>query len=178
MTNFVDPRKATQIKYEPSSSTFRHALLLITMQKGRLCCDIVNNNFIAVQMQHKYKSWTDNFFKRKCVSLCSMNSMLLTNQQKRWCYTNVTVKFWNKTMCLSYRIIIHFVILRNFYNKKETVSIKYLNNLYFVNLNALSNHSSANTNASCCLREKKSRAEIYTEEKILKKIQKLEANQR
>ena len=73
---------------------------------------------------------------------------------------------------------IHFVILRNFYNKKETVSIKYLNNLYFVNLNALSNHSSANTNASCCLCEKKSRAEINTEEKILKKIQKLEANQR
>ena len=33
MANFDDPRKATQIKYEPSSSTFTHALLLIIMQK-------------------------------------------------------------------------------------------------------------------------------------------------
>ena len=57
-------------------------------------------------------------------------------------------------MCLSYQLIIHFVILRNFYNKKQTVFIKQLNNPYFVNLNALPNHSSANSNASCRLREK------------------------
>ena len=86
MTNFVDPRKAIQIKYEPSLSTFTHALLLITMQKGRLCSHIVINNFIVVQMQHEYKSWTDKFFKRKFVSLRSMNSTLFTNQQKRWCF--------------------------------------------------------------------------------------------
>ena len=85
MTNFVDPRKATEIKYDPSLSTFTHAWLLITMQKGRLCCHIAINNFIVVQMQHEYKSWTDKFFKRKFVSLYSMNSTLFTNQQKRWC---------------------------------------------------------------------------------------------
>ena len=56
MANFDDPRKATQIKYEPSSSTFTHALLLIIMQKGRLCYHIVINNFIVVQMQHQHKS--------------------------------------------------------------------------------------------------------------------------
>ena len=52
MTNFVDPWKATQIKYEPSSSTFTDALQLITMQKGRLCCHIVISNFIVFQMQY------------------------------------------------------------------------------------------------------------------------------
>ena len=57
-------------------------------------------------------------------------------------------------MCLSYQIIIHFVILRNFCNKKQTVSIKQLSNPYFVNLNALSNHSSADSNTSCRLPEK------------------------
>ena len=91
MTNFFDRRKATQIKYEPSSSTFRHALQLITMQKGRLCCHIVINNFIFFQMQYEHKSWTDNFFKRKFVSLCSMSSTLFTNQQKRWCFFTLQV---------------------------------------------------------------------------------------
>ena len=86
MTNFFDRRKATQIKYEPSSSTFRHALQLITMQKGRLCCHIVINNFLFFQMQYEHKPWTDNFFKRKFVSLCSMSSTLFTNQQKRCCF--------------------------------------------------------------------------------------------
>ena len=52
MTNFIDPWKATQIKYEPSSSTSTHVLQLITMQKGRLCCHIVINNFIVFQMQY------------------------------------------------------------------------------------------------------------------------------
>ena len=89
MTNFVDPQKATQIKYEPSSST--HALQLITMQKGTSCCHIIINNFIVVQMQYEHKSWTDNFFKIKLVSLCSMNSTLFTNQQKRWCFFTLSV---------------------------------------------------------------------------------------
>ena len=84
MTNFIDPWKATQIKYEPSSSIFTRALQLITMQIGRLCCHIVINNFIVFQMQYEHKSWTDNFFKREFVSLCSMNSTLFTNQRKRW----------------------------------------------------------------------------------------------
>ena len=62
MTNFVDPRKATQIKYEPSSRTFTPALQLITMHKGRSCRNIVINNLIVFQMQYKHKSWTDTFF--------------------------------------------------------------------------------------------------------------------
>ena len=49
MTNYVDPRKATQMKYEHSSSTFTLALQLITMQKGRSCFHIVINNLIVFQ---------------------------------------------------------------------------------------------------------------------------------
>ena len=55
MTNFADPRKATQMTYEPSLSTFTHALQLITMQKGRLCCHRAINNFIGFQMQYEHK---------------------------------------------------------------------------------------------------------------------------
>ena len=83
----------------------------------------------------------------------------------------------NKTVSLSYQLIIHFVILRNFYNKKETLFIKQLKNPYFTKLNALSNHGSTNSNASCRLHEKNLEQKL-TEEKILrKKLQKFEANQ-
>ena len=93
MTNFFDRRKATQIKYEPSSSTFRHALQLITMQKGRLCCHIVINNFIVFQMQYVNMgiSHEQIMFLKKIVSLCSMNSTLFTNQQERWCFVTLPV---------------------------------------------------------------------------------------
>ena len=56
MTNYVDPRKATQMKYEHLSSTFILAFLLITMQKGRSCCHIVINNLIVFQIQYENKS--------------------------------------------------------------------------------------------------------------------------
>ena len=110
MANFVNPRTATQIKYESSLSTFTHASQLITMQKGRLCFHKVINNFIVVQMQYEHKSWTDHFFKRKFVSLCSMNSTLLTNQQKRECFSPYQyVKMYKaqdfKTRMLQYLIL-------------------------------------------------------------------------
>ena len=47
MTNSVDPRKATQTKYELSHSTFTTALQLITMQKGRSSGHKVINNLIV-----------------------------------------------------------------------------------------------------------------------------------
>ena len=79
----------------------------------------------------------------------------------------------NKTVSLSYQLIIHFVILRNFYNTKETLFIKQLKNPYFTKLNALSNHGSANSNASCRLHEKKSRAEISRGKNSPKKTSKI-----
>ena len=83
----------------------------------------------------------------------------------------------NKTVSLSYQLIIHFVILRNFYNKKETLFIKQLKNPYFTKLNALSNHGSANSNASCRLHEKKLEQKLAEEKILRKKLQKFEANQ-
>ena len=93
MTNFIDPWKATQIKYEPSSSTFTHALPLITMQKGRLCCHIVINNFIVFQMIYINMgiSHEQIMFLKKIISLCSMNSTLFTNQQEQWCFVTLPV---------------------------------------------------------------------------------------
>ena len=49
MTNYVDSRKATQMKYEHSSSTFTLTFQLITMQKGSPCFHIVINNLIVFQ---------------------------------------------------------------------------------------------------------------------------------
>ena len=49
MTNYIDPRNATQMKYEHSSSTFTLAFLFITMQKGSSCFHIVINNLIVFQ---------------------------------------------------------------------------------------------------------------------------------
>ena len=86
MINFVDPRKATQIKYELSSSAFASALQLITMQKGRSSCHVVINNLIVFQMQYEHNSWTDISFKKKFISLCSMNSTWFAIQQKQWCF--------------------------------------------------------------------------------------------
>ena len=62
MINFFDPQKATQIKYEPSSSAFASALQLITMQKGRSSCHVVINNLTIFQMQYERNSRTDNCF--------------------------------------------------------------------------------------------------------------------